>query len=138
VELRVRDTGVGIPADELPHVFERFYRVPGAKARSHEGTGIGLALSQDLARLHGGTITAQSTPGEGTTFTVTLRTGSDHLPQEHVAAAPRPALPGTAGDAFLTEGLRCVPEAGATQDGSQDADPPAHDPAREIGGEDNA
>jgi signal transduction histidine kinase len=60
VELHVRDTGTGIPAGELERIFERFHRVSGAKGRSFEGTGIGLALVHDLARLHGGSVTVQS------------------------------------------------------------------------------
>ena len=56
VELRVADTGVGIPEADLPRMFERFHRVKHARARTHEGTGIGLALVQELARLHGGTV----------------------------------------------------------------------------------
>eukprot|EP00160_Parvularia_atlantis_P008244 Unigene1749_Nuclearia_a/m.5386 Unigene1749_Nuclearia_a/g.5386 ORF Unigene1749_Nuclearia_a/g.5386 Unigene1749_Nuclearia_a/m.5386 type:complete len:108 (+) Unigene1749_Nuclearia_a:2958-3281(+) len=68
VELRVRDTGCGVPADVLPRLFERFYRAPEAsmRARTHEGTGIGLALVQELVRLHGGNIDVVSTVGEGT------------------------------------------------------------------------
>jgi signal transduction histidine kinase len=58
--LTVRDTGTGIPADELPHLFERFHRVQGARSRTHEGTGIGLALVQELVKLHGGTIDVES------------------------------------------------------------------------------
>ena len=54
VELMVRDTGMGIPAAELPRIFERFHRVEGTRARTHEGSGIGLALTQELVRLHGG------------------------------------------------------------------------------------
>src|SRR5690606_1995566 len=54
--LTVRDTGTGIPASELPRLFERFHRVEGARGRSFEGSGIGLALVQELVRLHGGTI----------------------------------------------------------------------------------
>ncbi|HEY9725111.1 MAG TPA: ATP-binding protein, partial [Chroococcales cyanobacterium] len=54
IELEVRDTGIGIPTDELPHIFERFYRVREAKGRTYEGTGIGLSLVQELVRLHGG------------------------------------------------------------------------------------
>ena len=71
VELRVADTGVGIPEAELPRMFERFHRVKHSRARTHEGTGIGLALVQELARLHGGDVTVASQEGRGTTFTVT-------------------------------------------------------------------
>src|SRR5690606_32860290 len=60
VELEVRDTGVGIPADELDLVFQRFHRVKGARGRTHEGTGIGLALVQELVKLHGGSVHARS------------------------------------------------------------------------------
>jgi len=67
VELSVADTGVGIPEAELPRVFERFHRVKHSRARTHEGTGIGLALVQELARLHGGVVTVQSQEGRGTT-----------------------------------------------------------------------
>jgi signal transduction histidine kinase len=86
--LSVSDTGVGIPAAELPHVFERFHRVKGARSRSHEGSGIGLALVAQLVKLHGGTVRCESKEGEGTTFTVTLRSGSAHLPAAQLLDAP--------------------------------------------------
>ncbi|MFP2913256.1 ATP-binding protein, partial [Pyxidicoccus sp. 3LFB2] len=73
--LAVKDTGVGIPPDALPRLFERFYRVRDSRGRSHEGTGIGLSLVRELVRLHGGTVSAASRPGEGSTFTVRLPTG---------------------------------------------------------------
>ncbi len=72
VELVVADTGVGIPAADLPRVFERFHRVRGAQARSFEGSGIGLALVAELVGLHGGDVRVDSTPGAGSTFTVRL------------------------------------------------------------------
>ncbi|QBY50842.1 response regulator [Cupriavidus oxalaticus] len=70
--LRVRDTGIGIPAGELPRIFERFHRVEGAQGRSIEGSGIGLALVRELVRLHGGTVEVDSMQGQGTCFTVTM------------------------------------------------------------------
>jgi len=76
VELTVRDTGCGIPAAELPRVFERFHRVDGTRGRTHEGTGIGLALVQELVRLHGGSIAVASEPGTGTAFTVAIPIGA--------------------------------------------------------------
>jgi signal transduction histidine kinase len=85
-ELTVEDTGIGIPPDELPHIFERFHRVRGAQARSHEGSGIGLSLVHELVRLHGGTIEVDSEPARGTCFTVTLPAGSAHLPREAIGA----------------------------------------------------
>ena len=85
--LRVRDSGTGIPSESLPHVFERFHRVEGARSRSHEGSGIGLALVQELVRLHGGSVSVHSTLGEGSTFTVRLPRGASHLPPERLLAA---------------------------------------------------
>ncbi|MEU1590808.1 SpoIIE family protein phosphatase [Micromonospora sp. NPDC005710] len=84
--LEVTDTGVGIVPDELPHVFERFHRVPGVRARSHEGTGIGLALVRELAEMHGGEVGLTSQVDEGSTFTVTVPFGSTHLPADRVVA----------------------------------------------------
>jgi signal transduction histidine kinase/CheY-like chemotaxis protein len=96
--LTVADTGVGIVADELAHLFERFHRVPGATARTREGTGIGLALVQELAALHGGTVTVASEPGRGSTFTVTLPYGTpDHGgPEGAEPARPSDAARGEA------------------------------------------
>ncbi len=70
--LEVRDTGIGIPPDELPHLFERFHRVRGAQGRTHEGSGIGLALVQELVKLHGGTVQVHSELQRGTRFTVSV------------------------------------------------------------------
>ena len=84
--LRVSDTGSGIAAAEMPRLFERFHRIPTAASRSNEGSGIGLALVRELVGLHGGTITAESTEGAGTTFTVRLPFGHEHLPEENLAA----------------------------------------------------
>jgi PAS domain S-box-containing protein len=72
VQLVVADTGVGIPAGDMPRVFERFHRVRGAQARSFEGSGIGLALVAELVGLHGGDVRVDSAPGAGSTFTVRL------------------------------------------------------------------
>ncbi|MDI6102704.1 response regulator [Actinoplanes sp. NEAU-A12] len=72
IRLRVEDTGIGIDADEIPRLFDRFHRVRGVRSRSHEGTGIGLALVRELARLAGGDVEAAGAPGEGATFTVVL------------------------------------------------------------------
>src|SRR5262245_27687797 len=74
-ELAVGDTGSGIPEAERERIFERFHRVAGDRARTHEGSGIGLALVHELVRLHGGTITVSSVLGQGSTFVVRLPTG---------------------------------------------------------------
>ncbi|HEU4648133.1 MAG TPA: ATP-binding protein [Gemmatimonadales bacterium] len=87
VALDVADTGIGIPADELPHIFARFRRVKGARGRTQEGTGIGLALVQELVRLHGGQVQVQSVVGDGTTFTVRIPTGQAHLPATKIGTA---------------------------------------------------
>src|SRR5688500_7636444 len=76
--LQVSDTGTGVPADELPRLFERFHRVAGARGRSFEGSGIGLALVRELVGLHGGTISVASEEGSGSTFTASLPFGSSH------------------------------------------------------------
>src|SRR4029078_12965731 len=91
VELRVADTGVGIPQADLPRMFERFHRVRHSRARTHEGTGIGLALVQELARIHGGGVTVASEEGRGTTFTVTIQAGIAHVPPERISATRQPA-----------------------------------------------
>ena len=74
VEVQVRDTGVGIPPDALPRVFDRFYRADAARERSG-GTGLGLAIAKMIVDQHGGSISAESVPGEGSTFTVRLPKG---------------------------------------------------------------
>jgi signal transduction histidine kinase len=78
-QVSVIDTGTGISESDLPHLFQRFRRIDGARRRSHEGSGIGLALVQELVELQGGSIRVESTLGEGTTFTVTLPFGEAHL-----------------------------------------------------------
>jgi signal transduction histidine kinase len=93
VELSVRDTGTGISEVELPHVFERFRRVEGARGRSFEGSGIGLSLVHELVRLHGGSVRVTSALGRGTTFVVAIPTGSAHLPPDRVVASTALAAP---------------------------------------------
>jgi PAS domain S-box-containing protein len=110
VVLRVSDTGVGVAEQELPRLFERFHRIEGGRARTHEGSGIGLALVQELARLHGGFVRAESRLGAGTTFTVAIPAGSAHLPVDRIGA--RASLPPTSLGAapFVEEALRWLPE----------------------------
>ncbi len=111
--LSVSDTGIGIPAQELPRVFERFHRIEGAAGRTYEGTGIGLALMQELVRLHGGSIGVHSVEGEGTRFDIDIPFGHAHLPDERVLAAPAADQEDARmGAAFVEEALRWLPDAG--------------------------
>ncbi len=111
VELVVRDSGTGIPSDELPRVFERFHRVKNARGRSYEGSGIGLALVQELARLHGGSVSVESEVGRGSAFTVRVPLGKAHLPAERIEAARGLVSTGVRADAFVQEALRWLPGA---------------------------
>jgi signal transduction histidine kinase len=104
--LEVRDTGTGIPAEELPRVFERFHRVAGARGRTHEGAGIGLSLVQQLVELHGGHITVESELGRGTCFRVTIPKGHAHLPSAAVSHTPAPAGSGHDAAAHAREASR--------------------------------
>jgi PAS domain S-box-containing protein len=115
VELRVRDTGTGVPADEMPRLFERFHRVENARGRTHEGSGIGLALVQELVKLHGGAIAAESAVGVGTTFTVTLPLGSAHLPADRVASGGTLVATAAGAGPFVDEALRWLPDGGPAE-----------------------
>ena len=109
--LSVLDTGTGIPEHELPRMFERFHRIEGAPGRTYEGTGIGLALIQELVRLHGGSIAVSSTYGQGTRFDVDLPFGSAHLPADSVQGAPDDVADSQRmGAAFVEEALRWLPD----------------------------
>ena len=119
VELAVSDTGVGIPASELPHVFERFHRVEGQRGRTHEGSGIGLALVRELVNLLGGQVTAASEVDRGTTFAVTLPYGQ--VPTAAVTALPsRDEHSATGAPAFVQEALRWLPRPDTAQTGPTD------------------
>jgi PAS domain S-box-containing protein len=132
--LTVSDTGTGIPADQIEKLFDRFHRVEGAKGRSFEGSGIGLALVRELVKLHHGEIEVESAEGRGSAFHVTIPLGRAHLPAERVrtaaegtAIAPQSQsfveealrwLPGDAGDALLDAGAaRDVPDGAAASGG---------------------
>jgi PAS domain S-box-containing protein len=106
VNLRVSDTGIGVPEVEIPHLFERFHRVEGAKGRTYEGTGIGLALVHELVKLHGGTVAVESAVGKGTAFTVRIPKGTAHLPADRVRAERTFASTALRADAYLEEALR--------------------------------
>ncbi len=110
VELEVSDTGTGIPEAELSHLFERFHRVKGARGRSYEGSGIGLALVQELVKLHGGAVRVKSEVGKGSTFTVSIPTGSAHLPPERLGGARTLASTSVRSDAYVDELLKWLPD----------------------------
>lgn len=109
VELSVSDTGTGIPESEMPRIFDRFHRIANARSRTHEGSGIGLALVQELVRLHGGLVRAKSVLGKGTTFTVLVPLGSAHLPAELVRTPRPPASASVNSEAYVEEALRWLP-----------------------------
>ena len=106
--VRVGDTGIGIPEAEIPKLFERFHRVAGAQGRSFEGSGIGLALARELVRLHGGEVSVESCVGAGTTFTISLPFGTQHLPADQIEdEVELPIAPAASG--FIEEALRWLP-----------------------------
>ncbi|MBV8472987.1 MAG: response regulator, partial [Hyphomicrobiales bacterium] len=111
--LTIRDTGVGIPAAEMPRLFERFHRVAGVAGRSQEGSGIGLAFVQELVRLHGGSVTAESRLGEGSAFRVSIPRGSAHLPAKQIGHAEGRAATAIGVAPFIEELLRWLPDDGA-------------------------
>jgi PAS domain S-box-containing protein len=108
-ELKVRDTGTGIPSHELPEIFKRFHRIRGARSRTQEGSGIGLALVEELVRLHGGEISVESEVGEGTAFTVSVPAGSAHLPPDRVGAARTMVSTAVGATPYVEEALRWLP-----------------------------
>lgn len=118
--VEVTDTGIGVPESELARLFERFHQVRGVRGRSAEGSGIGLALAHELVGLHGGTISARSRTGSGTTFTIRLEMGRDHLPSEQVVELFEDLDTGPSGrsgfgeaaEPFVSEALRWLPGPG--------------------------
>jgi len=82
VEIRIKDSGIGIPSDRLPHIFDRFYQVDGSATRKHEGTGIGLAVTKELIELHKGNISVNSKEGEGSEFIIRLPLGESAIEKD--------------------------------------------------------
>jgi len=115
-ELRVRDTGVGIPPEEISRLFERFYRVPNTRSRTHEGTGIGLSLVQELIKLHGGFIRVESNLGKGSTFIVSIPFGQNHLSSSQLGGARTLTSTATGAKPFVEEALRWLPETSSEDD----------------------
>ncbi len=112
VELRVRDTGVGIPSKELSRLFDRFHRIESTRSRTHEGSGIGLALVQELVQLHGGLVRVESELGVGSTFMVSLPLGSAHLPADRIGGNRTLATTALGAAPYLEEALRWLPDSG--------------------------
>ena len=136
IETIVSDTGTGIDAEELPRLFDRFHRVRGARARTSEGTGIGLALVKELVGLHRGRVQVESVRGQGTSFRVWLPFGHAHLPPARVAPL-RPATLGSARAAYVAEATRWLSPADETA-APRETPEPAGPAYRILLAEDNA
>jgi signal transduction histidine kinase len=104
--LEVADTGIGIPDVELPRIFERFHRIIDSRARTHEGTGIGLSLVRELVDSHGGKVTVESAVDRGTTFRVSIPKGYTHLPAESVSRVAVDSLGGSDAKAHAAQAAR--------------------------------
>ncbi|HEV7323325.1 MAG TPA: response regulator [Ensifer sp.] len=135
--LTVRDTGIGVPDDELPRLFERFHRVEGAEGRTQEGSGIGLAFVQELVRLHGGAVSARSILGKGTTLRVSIPRGRAHLSHDHTATPEARTSTAIGATPFVEEALRWLPDDGHADTGLPEIEPAptvadAHNHAREC------
>jgi len=115
-ELRVRDTGVGIPAEAIPKLFERFNRVPDMPSRTHEGSGIGLALVHELVKLHGGSVRTESIVGQGSTFVVSIPFGQSHVPPGQMGGSRSLSSTAVGAKPFVEEALRWLPDSGALSD----------------------
>ena len=113
VELRVGDTGVGIPPHEIPRLFDRFHRVPKTPSRTHEGSGIGLALVRELVKQHGGSIRVESTLGKGTVFIVNVPLRQDDLTSGQ-ACGTHPSTAEVGATPFVEEVLGWLPESERT------------------------
>jgi signal transduction histidine kinase len=111
-ELRVSDTGVGIPAHEIPRLFDRFHRVPNTPSRTHEGSGIGLALVRELVKQLGGSIRVESTLRQGTMFIVNVPLRQNHLTSGQAGGTHPSTTTGTA--PFVEEAFGCLPESERT------------------------
>jgi signal transduction histidine kinase len=144
VELSVSDTGTGIPAHDLPKVFERFHRVEGSRGRSFEGSGIGLALVSELVKAHGGTVRVESVVGRGSTFVVSLPFGSGHLPKESVSLArtsktgPLSTYPAEVATGFRLRSLDPESETPLAVNAASLPPSEAHDDRRVLVADDNA
>jgi signal transduction histidine kinase len=101
--LTVEDTGIGIAREDLDSIFTRFYRAADPRAKTSEGTGIGLALVRELVRIHGGSVKAQSSPGIGTRMIVRIPSGREHLPAGQLSEESVGGNVGTSAALFVDE-----------------------------------
>ncbi|WP_437541730.1 ATP-binding protein [Sorangium sp. So ce367] len=138
IVLSVEDTGTGIPEEELPRVFDRFYRVEGARGRSYEGSGIGLALVRELAKLHGGSVAVESRLGTGSRFSVAIPLGKAHLPADRIDLAPAPAAEGRGAAPFLDEAAQWERDAPAPDAVPAEERPAPKRPGHILVADDNA
>jgi len=141
--LSIKDTGVGIPEKELPNLFKRFHRIENTRSRSHEGTGIGLALVKELVELHGGKIEVQSIEGKGTTFTINIPKGKTHLDNNKIREDKEIKTSDHTAEAFVLEAMLWTanddgPNAGAIQTGKQESKPQEDDTITILLVDDNA
>lgn len=126
IELTVSDTGCGIPQQELPRMFERFHRVEGARGRSFEGSGLGLSLVNEFAKLHGGSVHVASVEGKGSTFTVSIPIRSGQISSEQAPRNRSASQPTTGAMSYTLEAMTWIGEAeGGTNAAGESAVPPA-------------
>jgi signal transduction histidine kinase/DNA-binding response OmpR family regulator len=134
--LIVKDSGTGIASGELPRLFERFHRIEGARGRSFEGSGIGLALVKELVEAHGGSIRVESEEGRGTTFFVSVPLGTAHVPPEQIRIDTSLRDTTVITRAFVEEALQWLPREAAAEEAAEEAaaeEIGAHSPRAEPG-----
>jgi signal transduction histidine kinase len=137
-ELVVSDTGTGIAAEHIPHVFRRFYRIPDARGRTPEGSGLGLALVNELVQVHGGSVNVTSEPGAGTSFRVRLLMGHAHLPDDRVVrGGGGDATPARAA-AFVEDADRWLSAPSERTDRRVEGPAPSERTGRRVEGHDRA
>lgn len=120
VHFSVADTGVGIPADQLDKIFDRFHRVENIQGRSQDGTGIGLSMVKELVRMHNGTINVTSKVGKGSIFTIMVPLGKDHLPADKIVDTTYIPTASQQTLAYVQEALKWMPQEGSTSEFAAD------------------
>ena len=140
IQLQVSDTGCGVAAEDVPRLFERFFRGRAPQARTHEGSGIGLSLVQELVKLHGGTAEAHSEVGVGTTITLRIPRGTAHLPAERLGSVRTLERARIGASPFVEEAMGWLPDVGdaAAREPPVPAQPSEADRARVLIVDDNA